>query len=303
MAKLNLVTFDGLPLPGAYYTYDNFKQACNYKFDADDVIIATYPKCGTTWTQYICWELTQNLDGTKQRPQVHEMWFDISPQLETFGSKRVEQQTLRPRLVKVHLPLNYLNYNFDTKLIHVLRNPYDACVSLFNNVKAAPRVFGFEDGTFEQFCDLYIRGQMPWGDYWSHAVSYLEEQRSLNENMLFLNFEEMKRDLRSEVLKVARFLDDQAYRTLLTDNAKLNRIVASCEFDSMKQLKFLAPSSSTDINHPEKHEQKFFFEGKINYGQEKFSPEHNQSMKLKIKSQLVDYPEVIDLWRRSGIKL
>ncbi len=63
-----------------------FESGLGYKAQPEDVFIATYPKCGTTWVQYIVW-LIQH-DG-EPMPVEKRMTVEI-PHLEEVGSKRSE---------------------------------------------------------------------------------------------------------------------------------------------------------------------------------------------------------------------
>ena len=45
---------DGFPLP-EMFPVECYRAALKYKPRSDDIFIASYPKCGSTWTQYILW--------------------------------------------------------------------------------------------------------------------------------------------------------------------------------------------------------------------------------------------------------
>jgi len=62
---------------------------------AGDVFVATYPKCGTTWTQYIVYLL---LHGGEPLP-VGRKIEDVFPHLEEVGADAVAALP-EPRLVK-----------------------------------------------------------------------------------------------------------------------------------------------------------------------------------------------------------
>ena len=48
---------NGVPMPRAYTTIAD--RVYNFQCRPDDVWVVTYPKCGTTWTQEIVWNLMQ----------------------------------------------------------------------------------------------------------------------------------------------------------------------------------------------------------------------------------------------------
>lgn len=80
----DLVTLDHLLLPKHFFTIENLREAVNYQPTEEDIFVATYPKCGTTWMQYIIWEI---LNNGKDPPYVHEMWYDYCRHLEQTGTK------------------------------------------------------------------------------------------------------------------------------------------------------------------------------------------------------------------------
>ncbi len=52
-------------------------------------------------------------------------------------------------------------------MIYVCRNPRDVCVSYFHHTKLFHKAYGYE-GDFEQYADLFLKGQLQCGDYWYH---------------------------------------------------------------------------------------------------------------------------------------
>ena len=104
----------------------------HYRPRADDIIIATYSKCGTTWMQRIvCMLVFKSADP---RP----VW-DLSPwpDMRLFGPiedtlAKAEAMTHR-RFFKSHLPYDALPVYEGVKFIHVARDGRDAAMSLHNH--------------------------------------------------------------------------------------------------------------------------------------------------------------------------
>lgn len=96
-----------------------------YRPRADDIIIATYAKCGTTWMQRI---VSMLVFGT---PDARPIW-DSSPwpDMRLFGPieealAAAEAQAHR-RFFKTHLPYDALPIYEGVKFIHVARDGRDA---------------------------------------------------------------------------------------------------------------------------------------------------------------------------------
>src|SRR5215467_14216172 len=100
---------------------------------SDDIIIATYAKCGTTWMQRIVCMLV--FQSAEAKP-LHEVspWFEMrpGPPLEKRFAD-AEAQTHR-RFLKTHLPHDALPIHDGVKFIHVARDGRDAALSFHNHL-------------------------------------------------------------------------------------------------------------------------------------------------------------------------
>ncbi|KAL1414125.1 hypothetical protein MTO96_000944 [Rhipicephalus appendiculatus] len=105
-----------------------------------------------------------------------------------------------------HLPFDKLTFSRQAKYIYVARNPYDCCVSFYYFAKGlTPKTC--EDVSFEKFLEMFLKGKTLYGDYFDHLLSWYN--RGHLNNLLFLTYEDLKKDTRSAVLRVAEFLGTQ----------------------------------------------------------------------------------------------
>ena len=107
----------------------------HYRPRPDDIIIATYPKCGTTWMQRIVGMLIFGSPRPMSLMTV-SLWVDRrfpTPIEEDIA--RIEAQEHR-RFLKAHLPRDGLPFYDDVKYIHVARDGRDACMSLHNHCRS-----------------------------------------------------------------------------------------------------------------------------------------------------------------------
>ncbi len=95
----------------------------DFRFRDDDVVVATYAKSGTTWTQQIVALL---LFGPYPDLEVAEMsaWLDLRVPPKGVKLPMVEAQTHR-RFLKTHLPLDALVFSPEAKYIYVGRDGRD----------------------------------------------------------------------------------------------------------------------------------------------------------------------------------
>ncbi|KAL1472440.1 hypothetical protein MTO96_039327, partial [Rhipicephalus appendiculatus] len=118
--------------------------------------------------------------------------------------------------------------------VYVARNPWDVCVSLFHMVTNIS-IFRFEDGTFDEFFEWFLDRDFGYGSYFDHvAAGYALKDKP---NVLFLTYEELKREPRATVLKLAHFLGDHYGRRLEgEDNDLLDQILERSSSGHMKSV-------------------------------------------------------------------
>lgn len=221
-----------------------------YQPRAGDVVIATPPKVGTTWTQQIVNLLI--FQSVEPRP-VNQLspWIDnrfrgpVEAMLET-----IEAQTHR-RFLKSHLPLDGLPIYDEVRYIHVARGGRDACMSYLNHINAyVPAAWarldaaGLADPLIgrsvprpprtarEFFHHWMLRGEDSAGTMMSE--SFFDIERSFwagrdRSNLLLVHYNDLKADLRGEMERIADFLNIEVAEALWPD------LVDAATFDSMKR--------------------------------------------------------------------
>ena len=98
----------------------------------DDIIIATPPKCGTTWMQMQCALLIFQTDQLPQPLTELSPWVDMLQQKIEVVAAQLAAQTHR-RFIKSHTPLDGLPWDERVTYISVGRDPRDAAMSWANH--------------------------------------------------------------------------------------------------------------------------------------------------------------------------
>ena len=206
------------------FPVESFASALEYRAQPDDIFIATYPKCGTTWTQYILYLLlNQGVPlGANQRLG------DAIPHLEDAGRNVVEALP-RPRAIKTHLPYSMTPSNAEAKYVWVARNPFDCVVSFYNHTRGFDTHYDFSSGTFDDYFECFFAGEVDSGDYFDHLTSWWEHRN--DPNVLFLTYEAMKMDTRKAILSISEFLRLSA----ASDEEVLSRTVEHSAIVNMRK--------------------------------------------------------------------
>nr|KAF6432505.1 sulfotransferase family 1E member 1 [Rousettus aegyptiacus] len=144
----------------------------------DDLVIATYPKSGTTWVSEIIDMIYKEGDVEKCK---RDVIFNRIPFLECRKEEVMNADHPNP-------------------------------------------------GSFPEFVEKFMDGQVPYGSWYEHAKSWWELRK--NPHVLFLFYEDMKEDIRREVIKLMQFLGRKPSEELV------DRIVQHTSFQEMKNNPF-----------------------------------------------------------------
>ncbi|WP_437677747.1 sulfotransferase domain-containing protein [Sorangium sp. So ce131] len=171
-----------------------------------DVLIATFPKCGTTWMQQIVHGLRARGSMDFEEISLVIPFIEVSPLL---GIDLDAPQPAEPRAYKTHLPWTHVPKG--GKYIYVMRDPADTLVSFYHFMSGVL----FEPGAvdIEAFSVETFFKHTSFGRYWDHLRSWWEQRR--RDDVLFLCFEDMKRDHEAVVRRVAAFMGIQADEELI----------------------------------------------------------------------------------------
>jgi aryl sulfotransferase len=201
----------------------------SWKPRPDDIIICTYPKCGTTWMQRIVSLLVFQTTEPRSIPQASP-WLEhrFREPLETIMD-RIERQSHR-RFLKSHVPLDGLPVHDDVRYIHVARDGRDACLSFHNHClsftpdalanmdrvgyddpdigRPFPRAPADPAAFFHQWLNESIGPEEQDGSpalsFFNLEATYWRERQ--RKNLLLVHYRDLKRDLEGEMRRVAEFI-------------------------------------------------------------------------------------------------
>jgi aryl sulfotransferase len=211
------------------------------RFRDDDIVIATYAKAGTTWTQQI---IAQLLFAGVEGMEVAEMspWLDLRVPPKHEKLPAVEAQTHR-RFLKTHLPVDALVFSPRARYLYIGRDGRDVVWSMYNHhasanaewYKALNETPGLVGPPIEKptasirqyFHDWLDRDGHPFWPFWDNVRSWWAIRRL--PNVMLIHFAELKADMPAQIRRIAGFLD------IPIDEGRWEAIVEHCGFDYMKR--------------------------------------------------------------------
>lgn len=211
-----------------------------FPFRDDDIIIATYAKAGTTWTQQI---ISQLLFDGEEDMEVAEMspWMDLRIPPKEVKLPAVEAQTHR-RFLKTHLPVDALVYAPEAKYIYIARDGRDVVWSFYNHHananegwydalnntpgRVGPPIGKPVDDVREYFLEWLEKDGFPIWSLWENMRAWWEIRHL--PNLMLLHFNDLKADMPGEIRRMAAFLN------IDINEEKWPAIIEHCSFQYMK---------------------------------------------------------------------
>ncbi len=210
----------------------------DYRPSQHDVVVCTFPKCGTNWTMQIAYQIAMR--GRGEYGHIHEVipWPDFAKQdlvvpLSDDTARQAAPTGLR--VIKTHLEWDRVPYTDKARYICVIRDPKDAFVSNYHFIRDV--MLGPLMPAVAIWVRLFFSDATPFN--WSEHLHGYWQNRHLP-NLLILTFEEMKADLPMVVRHIAEFM-----RVELTDG-EFDLVCQKSTFAYMKGIneKFAPPALS-----------------------------------------------------------
>ncbi|KAG2464061.1 ST1D1 Sulfotransferase, partial [Polypterus senegalus] len=168
--RQRLCDVKGVPLVSSMH--EIFDKIEKFQAKTDDVLIATYPKAGTTWMIEIVDSIRQGgitkeiktIPSHERAPFLEINRIDAMP-----AGLDLLKDLPPPRLVKTHLPFQLVPQSFwdkGCKAIYVARNAKDVLVSYYFFHKMTTGLPN--TGTWGDFFESYLSGNGQVGDWKNH---------------------------------------------------------------------------------------------------------------------------------------
>lgn len=234
-----------------------------FKPRADDILLATFPKCGTTWLKALTFTVINrsrySFSGDHPLLTCHS--HRLVPFIEIAHHRAAADflETLpSPRLIATHMPMSLLPPGTSSsacRIVYLCRDPKDALVSMwkFHNSVDPGSAMDQLDKPFSMFAD----GFSMYGPFWDHCLEYWRESLARPNNVLFLKYEDIKSDPVQVVTKLAEF-----FGVPFTEEEEKSgvgeEVVRLCSFEMLAGLQ-VNQVGGVDIGHKKYISNSVFF--------------------------------------------
>ena len=191
-----------------------------FEVRSTDVFISSYPRSGTTLTQWILYLLTHEAQADPAHLTEVSPWFERSLAIGEVTASDLEHFA-SPRVFKSHLPRHWLPDG--ARYIYVERDGLDVLVSYFHFYRA---YLGFE-GTLDDFYRRFMDGRVQYGSWFDHVAEWRE--RAFDPDVLIVRYEDLLSDRKASVERIVGFLGWER------SEHWVDRTVIESSFDAMKR--------------------------------------------------------------------
>ena len=220
---------------------------------AGDVLIAAYPRSGSTWLRFMLYELLTGKEST---------FADVDRTLADVG-RHFGAPPLLPnggRVLKTHEPYR-LGYG---RAIYLVRDVRDVILSEYQFCVRE----GFFAGDFAQFFPLFLAGRVNrYGSWTDHVRSWLDAAARTPGEILLIRFEELRRQPAQVVARCLDHLGVERTQAQI-DQAVANHTLSRMQAKEDAAKKFRAGAQGL----------RFVTDGAVGKGKQKLTPEQNSRL-------------------------
>lgn len=202
-----------------------------YQPGVHDVLVCSYFKSGTNWTMYIAVQIAHR--GAARFEHIHDLvaWPEARRGARGIGVPIEDESSWREsptalRVIKTHLHAGQVPYSPEARYICVVRDPKDVFVSSYHFVRDG--MLGVLMPPKHKWLGTFLSPDAISGSWAEHLAGWWGLRQ--RDNVLFLTYEEMKRDLPGSVRRIATLMG------VTLSEAELASVVQQAGFEHMKSI-------------------------------------------------------------------
>ncbi|KAM6924785.1 cytosolic sulfotransferase 3-like [Xenentodon cancila] len=277
-----LFDFHGISM--THYFTDNWENVQNFQARPDDIVIATYPKAGTTWVSFILDQLyfCQTNSERQSTIPIYERvpFLEIALPNLPNGKDLADELPTSPRLIKTHYPVQFMPKSIweqNCRIVYIARNAKDNMVSYFhfNRMNGIQPEAGDWDSFFQNFMD----GKMVFGSWYDHVNSWWKKKETYS-NLHYMFFEDMVEDTAREIEKLCSFLG------LTPSTEEKKKVKSEAQFDNMKMNEMANYSTLPVMDFKV---SPFLRKGKVGDWKNHFTVAQNEAFDEDYKKKMKDH--------------
>ncbi|XP_071742568.1 flavonol sulfotransferase-like [Rutidosis leptorrhynchoides] len=206
-----------------------------------NILLASHPKSGTTWLKALAFAIANRttLKNDTNSTLIHPLRTTIPhgcvPYIESesfFNNPCYSNELISTHLPYTSLPKSIITSN--CRIVYICRNPKDVFVSFWhfvNKTKGDNSPPLDLEASFESFRS----GASPMGPCWDHVIGYRKASLERPDKVLFLIYEDLKKDPKEEVKKLAKFMG-YPFNEDEEGDKEIEEIIRLCSFEQLRKV-------------------------------------------------------------------
>ncbi|XP_043697882.1 cytosolic sulfotransferase 5-like [Telopea speciosissima] len=248
-----------------------------------DILIASIPKCGSTWLKSLAFSVMNRRSHPPTQHQQHPLLsfnsHDLVPGLETklynnnFNGNRIPNPDIlpSPRLLGTHMPYTSLPQSVTlsgSRIVYICRNTKDNLVSWWHFLNKIRMNVSLEPMKLEEVFEMFCEGVSAFGPFWDHVLGYWKFSLERPQNVLFLKYDEMVTEPSLHLKRIAEFMGCP-FSSMEEKEGVVDQIIKLCSFENLSNLA-VNKIGTGDNDFPNSG---FFRQGKVGDSANYLSPE------------------------------
>ncbi|CBI15343.3 unnamed protein product, partial [Vitis vinifera] len=171
-----------------------------------------------------------------------------------------------PQLFQTHIPFSSLSqYVMESqcRIVYICRNPKDV---------------------FKAF-ELFCKGVSLYGPFWDHVLGYWKASLEVPDRVLFLKYEDMKRDSSFHLKRLAEFMG-YPFSVEEEKQGVAHDILELCSFENLRNLKVNKTGKIITSNNNQLENHRFFRKGEVGDWKRHLTAEMEDGLNKLIEQKL-----------------
>ncbi|KAJ9677223.1 hypothetical protein PVL29_022300 [Vitis rotundifolia] len=264
----------------------------NFKPRHEDILLVTLPKSGTTWFKPLMFAVMNRTHfDLSTHPLLTTSPHDLVPFLELYLHHKIPfpnpDTFYPPQLFQTHIPFTSLSqYVMESqcRIVYICRNPKDVFVSTFYFLEKV-RDKKLTPLSLEKALELFCKGLSLYGPFWDHVLGYWKASLEVPDRVLFLKYEDMKRDSSFHLKRLAEFMG-YPFSVEEEKQGVAHDILELCSFENLRNLKVNKTGNIITSNNNQVENHRFFRKGEVGDWKRHLTAEMEDGLNKLIEQKL-----------------